>query len=122
MLISIQSLRAKSFLKQLKEAKKCYTSRKDKQYHACLTLIATALVGGADIAALVKQTGYREEFVARVAGRMRQASLWKEDQAEIDEWAKSDFMVTIFAHACVASGRASREINSVGKISYFDLI
>jgi len=118
MLISMQCVRATAFLKQLKEAKRRYSSDKDAQYHACLTLVATALVGGAaDHATLVKQTGYREEFVARVSDRMRLASLWNGDQTEIDEWAESDFMLTIFAHASVASGRVGREINGDGTIT-----
>jgi hypothetical protein len=122
MLISMQCVRATLFRKQLNEAKKIYTSRRDRQYHACLTLVATALVAGADLATLVKQTGYRAEFIALVSNRMRQASLWTGDQTEIDEWAESDFMLTIFAHASVASGRVGREINSNGAVGYFDLI
>ena len=44
MLISRQCVQPTLFLKHLNEAKKIYTSRKDRQYHACLTLVATALV------------------------------------------------------------------------------
>jgi hypothetical protein len=122
MLISMQRAQATRFLKKLKEVEKRYKTRKDRQFHACLTLVATVLIVGTDVPSLIKRTGYRKRFVSTVSDRMRLACLWNGDQSEIDEWADSEFMMTIFAHAGVASGRGGREINSDGTISYFDLI
>ncbi len=109
------------FLKNLKTIEKKYNTRKEKQYYACLTLVATALLVGTDIPTLVKRTGYRKGFVSAVSDRMRLAFLWKGDQSELDEWAVN-FMLTIFAHAGVASGTGGREIDGNGTVGYFDLI
>jgi hypothetical protein len=122
MLISMQHVQATYFLKKLKVAKKKYKTRKERYYHSCLTLVATALLVGTDISRLAKRTGYRKSFVSAISDRMHLASLWNGDQSELDEWADSDFMLTIFAHASVASGTGGREIHSDGTLSYFDLI
>ena len=121
MLISTQYLQATYFLKNLKAVEKNYNTRKEKYYYRCLTLVATALLVGTDISTLAKRTGYRKSFISVIADRMHLASLWKGDQSELDEWA-AYFMFTIFAHAGVASGTAGREIDSNGKVGYFDLI
>jgi hypothetical protein len=121
MLISTQYLQATYFLKNLKAGEKKYNTRKEKYYYRCLTLVATALLVGKDISTLAKRTGYRKAFVSAISDRMHLASLWKGDQSELDEWA-AYFMFTIFAHAGVASGTAGREIDSNGRVGYFDLI
>ena len=121
MLISTQYLQATYFLKNLKAVEKNYNTRKEKYYYRCLTLVATTLLVGTDISTLAKRTGYRKSFISVIADRMHLASLWKGDQSELDEWA-AYFMFTIFAHAGVASGTAGREIDSNGKVGYFDLI
>ena len=104
MLINTQYLQANYFLKKLKAVEKKYSMRKEKYYYSSLTLVATALLVGTDISTLAKKTGYRKGFVSAISNRMHLASLWKGDQSELDEWADSDFMFTIFAHARVASG------------------
>jgi hypothetical protein len=50
------------------------------------------------------------------------ASLWKEISPKLDEWANSEFMTTIFAHADEARGTVGRKIGSNGTVGYFDLV
>src|SRR6202035_1375357 len=89
MVIIQKRLQATSFLlNELKAAKTRYSTPREKHYYACLALVATALVVGADIRTLAERTGFRKNFVSRVFARMRRASLWKGDQSERDEWVE----------------------------------
>jgi hypothetical protein len=117
------SLRAIDFLLELENAKAKYcTTREGRRFHACLTLVASALLVGPDISVLAIWTGIPEAFVSIVSSRMRSAGLWTGDEKEIDEWrgTEGDFMFTLLSHADVAVGHACRGIGSDGTILYLN--
>jgi hypothetical protein len=118
------SLRAIDFLLEPGNGKaKYYTDREGRRFHACLTLVASALLVGPDVRLLAVWTRLPEAFVSGVASKMRSAGLWTGDEKEIDEWrgGEGDFMFTLLSHTDVAVGQARREVDSDGTITYFNL-
>lgn len=122
MALPIHRTYAQDFIKQHVTIKSTYKGPELEVQHACLTLVAAALIVGPDEFALQKFTGFSASFIETGSHRMHASCLWKGEKSEADEWGntREDFMNVVFAHASVAKGVAIREI-TVGKIKYTDV-
>jgi hypothetical protein len=82
--LHVHSTHAQDFLKKHETIKTMYEGPELEAQHACLTLVAAALIVGPDEFALQKFTGFSASFIETVSRRMHAASLWKVTAGEIE--------------------------------------
>jgi hypothetical protein len=96
----------------------------DRQIHEAMVVLASALAIGPHVDRLVQETGYGEQFVVEISGRMREAGLWSEDSVDDRELRDSNGDVlgpVLFVHAMIALGHVKRQVVTLTGAVYIDV-
>src|SRR5579884_1542042 len=78
----------------------------------CIVVLMAVAEVGPDVELLIARTGYSREFIQKIDQRMRQAGLWVDNKIDNDEWWdwQGQFLMDgLYANACLAEGRYTRQ-------------